>query len=79
MSTTRTSSASPEEQRASSPGQHDSSIMSQSLSSVGDESSLLGGDMEKHPKGKRKRTAYVLTGVLFFFFPQRGAAIAAGD
>ncbi|OAA49359.1 homeobox transcription factor [Metarhizium rileyi] len=56
MSTT-SSSASPEQHAASSPSQHDSSILSQSMSSTGDESPVPGAEMEKHPKGKRKRTA----------------------
>ncbi|KIE01996.1 homeobox transcription factor, partial [Metarhizium majus ARSEF 297] len=56
MSTT-TPSASPEQQSASSPSQHDSSILSQSMLSAGDESPAQAAEMEKHPKGKRKRTA----------------------
>ncbi|KHN95321.1 homeobox transcription factor [Metarhizium album ARSEF 1941] len=57
MSTT-TPSASSEEQSASSPSQHDLSVPSQSILSGGDESPAAQSvDMEKHPKGKRKRTA----------------------
>ncbi|KAG6005137.1 hypothetical protein E4U21_000391 [Claviceps maximensis] len=41
--------------RSASPDQHDFSVLSQQ--SLGDDVSTHGGDMDKHPKGKRKRTA----------------------
>lgn len=54
---TITSPTTPREQlpQASPPSQHGSSITS--LQSLGDDVSTLGADMEKHHKGKRKRTA----------------------
>jgi hypothetical protein len=64
MSTTPPS-ASPEQQQASSPSQHDSSLLSQSQLSLADDSALQLADVEKHPKGKRKRTAYVFFFLLF--------------
>ncbi|OAQ72751.1 homeobox transcription factor [Pochonia chlamydosporia 170] len=49
-------SASPEQQTASSsPSRHDSTMSS--VLSAGDESYAQGVEVEKHPKGKRKRTA----------------------
>ncbi|KAG5919059.1 hypothetical protein E4U42_006617 [Claviceps africana] len=41
--------------RSASPDQHDFSVLSQQ--SLGDDVSTHGGDVDKHPKGKRKRTA----------------------
>ncbi|KAG5941132.1 hypothetical protein E4U53_007469, partial [Claviceps sorghi] len=41
--------------RSASPDQHDFSTLSQQ--SLADDVSTHGGDMDKHPKGKRKRTA----------------------
>ncbi|KAG5976729.1 hypothetical protein E4U55_007249 [Claviceps digitariae] len=56
MSTT-TSPTEPQEQLRRSPSsdQHDLSVLSQQ--SLGDDVSIHGGDLDKHPKGKRKRTA----------------------
>lgn len=51
--------ASEPQRDASSPSRHDSSILSQDLPPGANDSFESELSTEKHPKGKRKRTAYV--------------------